>query len=226
MHILGKISVAFSLIVLTAAIYLFYFGRNYIREFLIVPHYDRKFSAFINSPLDSGAIIFLGNSITEGGNWSELFPDKKILNRGINGDITSGVLARMDEIVRHQPSKVFVCIGTNDIAAGIKEETTLSNYDAIIEKLQKESPSTRIFVQSILPVGKWVIFGHDNDKINHLNPKIEQVCKRRGVSYLDINNIMKGEDGYLKKSYTNDNLHLMGEAYQAWGDFIRAYVEE
>jgi hypothetical protein len=45
---------------------------------------------------DAGAVVFLGDSITEG--WRTLatdFPNLKVANRGIGGDITSGVLYRL-----------------------------------------------------------------------------------------------------------------------------------
>jgi hypothetical protein len=41
-----------------------------------------------------GGIVFLGDSITEGGHWSEIFGNGAVLNRGIGGDTTQDVLDR------------------------------------------------------------------------------------------------------------------------------------
>ena len=60
-------------------------------------------------------IIMLGNSITDGCEWSELFQNSNIKNRGISGDITEGVLYRLDEVTRSKPAKVFLLIGINDL---------------------------------------------------------------------------------------------------------------
>jgi hypothetical protein len=50
--------------------------------------------------LNFGEIVFIGNSITEGGkNWSEKFNIPNIRNRGIGGDVTDGVLERLGEII-------------------------------------------------------------------------------------------------------------------------------
>jgi len=56
---------------------------------------------------------------------------KKVLNSGIEGDITSGVLARLDEVIRHQPAKLFICIGTNDLARGIAVPSIIIAYELI-----------------------------------------------------------------------------------------------
>ena len=141
---------------------------------------------FRASPVSTGAIVFLGNSITEGGNWSEMFPEKHILNRGIGGDISEGVLKRLDEVIRHQPSKLFICIGTNDIAKGVEQTAILQNYRTILETVKAQSPVTKIYVQSVLPVGKDVIFGHSNQKIVPLNTEIKKLCTEMKITYINL----------------------------------------
>src|SRR5215470_2383681 len=61
----------------------------------IPEHYSQRIAIFEQEPIDSGRIIFLGNSITEGGNWKKLLDDSTVINRGIGGDITFGVLKRL-----------------------------------------------------------------------------------------------------------------------------------
>src|SRR5258708_3619159 len=73
---------------------------------------------FRKEPVVTEKIIFLGNSITEGGNWKNLLKDSTAINRGISGDITFGILYRIDDVIRRQPAKVFLLIGINDISKG------------------------------------------------------------------------------------------------------------
>jgi hypothetical protein len=55
---------------------------------------------FKSNPLNFNDIVFLGNSITESGkDWSKRLNYPNIKNRGIGGDVTDGVLARLDEII-------------------------------------------------------------------------------------------------------------------------------
>ena len=56
-------------------------------------HYSRRVSHFNNLPVKKGAIIFIGDSITEQCNWSELFDNPEILNRGI-GEMLLKVLQK------------------------------------------------------------------------------------------------------------------------------------
>ena len=61
------------------------------------------------------SIIFLGDSLTE---WFELgkyFPGLAIINEGIAGDTTYGVLQRLEAIIKKPAKKIFLMIGINDI---------------------------------------------------------------------------------------------------------------
>ena len=68
---------------------------------------------------DGDRAVFLGNSITDGGEWNELLANPRVKNRGISGDRSSWMLDRLDLIVGGQPRKLFLLIVTNDLAAGI-----------------------------------------------------------------------------------------------------------
>ena len=79
-------------------------------------NYKKLIEEFKKQPLDFGDIVFLGNSITAGGkDWSERLNEPNIKNRGIGGDVTEGVLARLDELIYFKPRTVFLLIGINDL---------------------------------------------------------------------------------------------------------------
>ena len=95
--------------------------------------------------------MFLGDSITEGGAWAEFFESRVTRNRGISGDTTSGVLARLHQINRFKPSSIFLMIGTNDISFGVAEDEIVENILTIVDLIGTSSPDTKLFIQSILP---------------------------------------------------------------------------
>ncbi|PLR29874.1 hypothetical protein CYR55_22555, partial [Chimaeribacter californicus] len=66
-----------------------------------------------------GDYVMVGDSITENARWDDIFPDYKIVNRGIAGDDTTGVLERIDDIIATGAKKAFIMIGTNDIDRGM-----------------------------------------------------------------------------------------------------------
>ena len=74
---------------------------------LFSTYYHQRVSLFRSLPQTTGDIVFLGNSITDGGEWTEMFADQKVKNRGISGDITPGLLNRLDEVYNRKPAKVF-----------------------------------------------------------------------------------------------------------------------
>lgn len=106
---------------------------------------------FNEEPMVKGKIIFLGNSITEFGDWKQLLKDSTVINRGIASDITFGILNRLDEVIAHLPSKLFIKICINDISKDIPDKVIIENIFTIVERVKTGSPKTQIFVQSILP---------------------------------------------------------------------------
>src|SRR5689334_13421403 len=87
----------------------------------IPEYYPQRVAAFEKEPVVPGRIIFLGNSITQLGDWKKLLNDTTVINRGIAGDITFGVLKRLDDVIRRHPSKIFLLIGINDIGRDIPD---------------------------------------------------------------------------------------------------------
>ena len=59
-------------------------------------YYDQRELLFESLPTSENDIIFLGNSITDGGEWNELFQNANCKNRGISADVTEGVLNRLE----------------------------------------------------------------------------------------------------------------------------------
>jgi len=121
--------------------------------------YIERMEYFRQNPLEKNQIIFLGNSHTQGGKWQEYFPNKRIANRGIVGDNTDGILARLDEIINAQPEKLFILSGVNDISQNLDNDYIINNMRQIIRRVKDGSPETVIFLQIItLPVMQFFQF--------------------------------------------------------------------
>jgi hypothetical protein len=96
-------------------------------------------------------VVFFGDSITFGADWQRLFPEVPVVNRGISGDTTLGLLNRQSEVIELRPRQIFLMIGTNDLCFGRPVDQVLANYDMILARFHSELPDTPVYVQSILP---------------------------------------------------------------------------
>ncbi len=183
---------------------------------------------FTMLPNDSNEIIMLGNSLTHNFEWHEMFPDVTIKNRGINGDITLGVLQRLPEITESKPAKIFIEIGVNDIQQGFEVDEIILNYGNILKKIKSQSSTTKVYVQSILPTNL-NLFGSDKnieDIILDLNSKLEQLCIDHNITFIDLYATFN-DNGKLKSQYDcGDHLHLNGDGYLAWCNYINSYIYE
>ena len=112
----------------------------------------QKMDHFAHLTIPAGKIIFLGDSITDFGDWNELFGNNDIYNRGISGDQTVWALQRLDRIKESKPRKVFIMIGTNDLAVDRSPEDVANNIGRIVKELKTSSPETEIYVESLFPV--------------------------------------------------------------------------
>ena len=109
--------------------------------------YEQRASLFEVLSITSEDIVFIGNSITNGGEWIELFNDNRLKNRGISGDVSEGIYDRLGSITKGKPKKMFLMIGINDIAKNIPVDTISKNIEKIILKIKKDSPQTIVYLQ-------------------------------------------------------------------------------
>ncbi|QZT38343.1 sialate O-acetylesterase [Halosquirtibacter xylanolyticus] len=192
-------------------------------------YYYQKKSLFEKLPNDKNEIIFLGNSITDGCEWSEIFQNKKIKNRGISGDVTDGVLLRLAEVYESSPKKVFILIGINDLSRGKSQEYVFNNIQKIVQEIHQNSPKTKLFVQSLLPVndcyGRFKKHTNKNEKVLWINKRLKESASKASYTFINIHDAFVNESGKMRKDYSNDGLHLLGDGYMAWVNIIKPYVK-
>lgn len=159
--------------------------------------------------------IFLGDSITDNGEFQEYYPDEAVLNRGIAEDTTKGILNRIDEVVSRNPGEVYIMIGINDIGAGSKAAAYERNMRKIIESF--DLAETRLVLQSILPINnKDFNNGLSNGTVDEFNGVLQNLAEEYSIEYIDLHPEMEGADSQLEERVTIDGIHLKGEGYDRW----------
>ncbi|MGA3180203.1 MAG: GDSL-type esterase/lipase family protein [Verrucomicrobiota bacterium] len=168
---------------------------------------------------DVGAVVFLGDSITEG--WSTLaadFPKLKVANRGIGGDITSGVLYRLKaDVLSLNPAAIVLLIGTNDVGDGADGEDVAANIRLILLAIQNYNPKLKVIVCKVMPRsdGNAQIYA---GKIQKANSLVEQfVNTQPNFAICDTWGIFADEKGNPNpEDFRPDHLHLNAAGYAVW----------
>ncbi|MBQ8638632.1 MAG: lysophospholipase [Lachnospiraceae bacterium] len=185
--------------------------------------------------------VFAGSSLMEMfpvEEWTkEMGPDAPIVyNRGVGGYRTSDLLPILDACVFElEPGKVFINIGTNDLSdADVPMEEIMDRYDQIITKIEEKLPEVQIYMMAYYPVNyeaaaDWMkpcLRIRTNEKISRANGLVEQLAKKHGQKFINVNASLTDEQGRLKAEYTIEGMHIKPEGYRAIFDDVMNYVRE
>ena len=191
-------------------------------------NYAQRVANFRSYPNSVKDIIFLGNSITDFTDWNELLRLPEARTRGISGDITYGVLERLDEVTEGKPAKIFILIGINDISRNIPDSVILNNYKRMIRQAKSVSPKTKIYFNTLLPVNNTFPDRNHFNKDQHIatvNEGLEKICDEEKITLIDIHTPFLDDDKRLNKRFTYDGLHLNAEGYKKWASILQPYIK-
>ena len=167
-------------------------------------------------------IVFLGDSITRGGDFQKEFSSKKIVNLGISGDSLQGMKDRVSMVTSLNPEKVFILGGINGLVNS-NIDSCIETYMELIEVVKQELPECDIYIQSVLPIEKDRIKGLDNEHIVIFNEKLEELSIDEDCTYIDLYSEYEKEES-LNEDYSKDGIHIKEEAYFLWFDKISRYI--
>jgi lysophospholipase L1-like esterase len=186
------------------------------------PVYKNLTALYELSKIEHADIVFLGNSITYGGNWAELLGRERVVNRGIGSDNLPGMLHRLPQVYRLQPKLCFLMAGINDIYADVPVDTVFTRYTQLIDSLRVKNIIP--IIQSTLYVNpKWKRADAKNPEVVKLNMLLHDYTVQHGLIYIDLN-VYLSENEMLRSTYTTDGVHLTPEAYKVWRDNIELII--
>lgn len=193
-------------------------------------YWHQRVSLFDKLPVGNGDIVFLGNSITDGGEFQELFGIENVLNRGIRSDRIDGVRKRLDQVTEGHPAKIFLLIGINDVADSRNTASTIAaKYATLVKEIREKSPESLLYIQSVMPINNDFkryksLIGRE-EIVKQLNSRLVDIAAENGAVFLDLwPALADPTTGKLRRNFTNDGLHLTGAGYRAWVGAIREYV--
>lgn len=214
--------ISFSINILLVAAFIikrFYFSRSGAVDWQAQADKNNaeKTKLWASCAITSNDVVFVGSSLTEGFPVADFFNAK---NRGIGGNMLRHLTKRIDQVITGKPRKLFIEIGINDLNESVSMTTIKTSYCMLIDKIEKESPTTHIYIQSVLPRSKE--FVTINQGVVELNNFLATI-KQGNVTFINTYPVFT-IDSHLNEKYTTDGLHLNLEGYQVWREVIKEHI--
>lgn len=176
---------------------------------------------FDTVPVPPRRVLFLGDSLTEAGLWSDLFPDLPTTNRGIGGEATYDLVERLDGTL-NDPLAVSLLIGTNDLHGprSLRDPRGVAaRTDAIVARIRERAPGARLLVNGVFPRTALLA-----STITTVNAWYATSAARHGATYVDPWPAFADADGAIRSDLSRDQLHLTPAGYLAWADLLRPHL--
>lgn len=186
-----------------------------------IPFRQQRREMFSVCPTDESTVVFLGNSITNFGVWPEVFANNgyRVVNRGISGNFSPEVMQHIRLIADGQPKAIYLMIGINDYGT---PDVIVPSIKKTIQIVREVSPSTDIYVQSILPCA----YNPRQTTPTTQNPLIRTMIETdfagdSKVHYADIFDALSNDGSTPKAGVLDDNLHPNVIGYRDWTNKLK-----
>ncbi len=156
-----------------------------------------------------------------GMNVYEVLEDKFIKDPDSGKDVSVAHMLKTNKY-----SKIYFMVGINELGTG-NTGTFQKAYDRVLRKFRKWQPDAVIYIQGIIPVSEEkasedAIFNNVN--INDKNVAIAQLANGLDTFYLDVSGKLTDKDGYLRKDYTFDHVHMYAQYYELWTNYLMKHA--
>ena len=166
-------------------------------------------------------VAFLGDSLTDGYNLQEYYPQYLVCNRGIGGDTTVDLENRLQvSLYDLKPKVAVMLIGANNMGE------MFSNYENILKGFVENVPNTKIILLSLTSMSGEV-WGKNNQLAAYNNVKIKLFAEKYGFGFVDLYSaLMNLESGEIFPEYTTDGGHLTPLGYEVLTREITPAIEQ
>jgi len=177
------------------------------------PTYTQRLSQLELLPIDSGKVVFLGDSHIAFGEWHEWIPSSAVINRGIPGEGIQGLRAFAKTLNLSKVKLIVVQIGTNDLLFH-DPKVVIERYKALVDQLGRLAiPIVYCTLPGVNNEVRWT--GIESTDIETVNVFVRSLARNNQI-IMDLSEALGGSLGVLPKGLTDDGVHLRGEGYQVW----------
>ncbi len=182
-------------------------------------------------------IVCMGDSLTEGymidlsQRWSEWLKKSlgmEIINSGISGDTTGGMLSRFKPmVIDHEPTHVIIMGGTNDVSLNIPDEQILANIYAMTRQAKHYGIQSIIgiptpYFYEDTPMGKSFFLESQrlSERIAEYSDKLREFVKEDGQPMIDFS------QGLTPELFLEDGVHPNEEGHAQMAETAKAALVE
>lgn len=168
---------------------------------------DQPYSRFLKEKIDDFLKRFNKNHDFE----------IRILNRGVNGDLTSSMLSRFrQDVIDVKPKYVIILGGSNDLGWGFPVEEVFLNLKEMYEAARHHA---------VEPIGCTVpsVLGWDEGipPRQELNQLVKCFCREKGILCADLfEGTCDPTTNRLTAEYASDGLHLNASGYRRMAEIL------
>jgi lysophospholipase L1-like esterase len=178
-----------------------------------------------NAPAPGGTLFVGSSSIRLWTNLSQMFPDWKVVRRGVGGSCLYDANALFDRLILpYKPAEIVLYAGENDVADGRSPEEVFADFKTFAGKVKMKLPSTKIYYLSMKPSpSRWYLW----PQISEGNAMIKRYASRHAnITFIDVGKPLLKASGLPDPAlFQKDQLHLNGKGYELWAGEIRKVIK-
>ena len=191
-------------------------GESYINETIFVGD-SNTYRYYQNGllPLDQVMAV-------EGLGIQQLTTDKSIY---FKNDSTAYSIP--EALAKMKPRRIIVMMGTNNSDGSMSADSFASSYESALNAIVTAYPYCDVIVAAIPPIPQ----DHSNypnmsqETINEFNLALVKMCQKNGYKFLNISELLMGEDGYGQaRYYQQGDIHLKKDALNGIMDYARTHA--
>ncbi|MCL2641343.1 MAG: SGNH/GDSL hydrolase family protein [Phycisphaerales bacterium] len=173
--------------------------------------------------LPQGTTVFIGDSLMATNHFAanasfpilvgsllESLGRGAFINLSVGGQTTKlGHQRFQNEVLPHNPVRVVICYGTNDLTGGRPNDITIANFDNMITQVKQHNPQTTIILGMLLPIvthrlwwAKTPMKGVQLEERRPLHNAMLELAHRRRISCFDL------FDRMTDAHYSIDGIHI------------------
>lgn len=187
-------------------------------------HVEARLARFATEPT-GGAVVFVGASTIERAPLAELFPGRRVANRGVAFARAREIAARAERILGDAPAAIVLMGGGPDrVADPLAVDAVVAAVGELARAVRARAPRTPVLIVDVLPSTR--TRGAEAEALARIGAGVRRLAAEQSFAHVGFEGSgLVGADGALVESLSTDGLHLTPEGYALFAERLRRAPE-